>query len=326
MGKPLKRDARPKPASPASVRVLELFFAVFESRDGLLQREIHRLPHYRYLEDDHSFNVMLGRDLDQLRQLGVVFQTDTVTIDGVHHKRYRVDSSTVLSGAQHTLEPVHLQLLHMALAAATSLDADRFQAIDTTLRATTDEAIPAKPRTPRPLVEDIEGAGVLLQALREEIPVSFSYASATCVDIRAVEPWRLLIRGHGMYLWGWDLDRRAPRLFRLSRIESGIDLVGEPGDCDHPMPEDVDPFAGYSVSPRLLVRRGADLDFATDLTPESGLDRGEWEGFVGAPEETHVWLDRIVAHAADVVLLEPRDLAQRLVTAFDYARRGAPHA
>src|SRR5690606_10256013 len=64
----------------------------------------------------------------------------------------------------------------------------------------------------------------LMLACRDRRPVVFDYrkASAAQPEQRHVEPWALECwRGH-WYLAGWDRDRGAERVFRLSRITGRV--------------------------------------------------------------------------------------------------------
>ena len=61
-------------------------------------------------------------------------------------------------------------------------------------------------------------------ACRDRRPVAFDYRKATAArpEPRHVEPWALECwRGH-WYLAGWDRDRGAERVFRLSRITGKV--------------------------------------------------------------------------------------------------------
>ncbi|MGQ0744320.1 MAG: WYL domain-containing protein [Acidimicrobiales bacterium] len=78
---------------------------------------------------------------------------------------------------------------------------------------------------PRGLTECFEGVATRRQ-------VRFVYGGHQ----RRVEPWRLSFRVGRWYLSGLDQGRGEPRLFRLDRLESEVELSGTPGAFEIPSP------------------------------------------------------------------------------------------
>lgn len=300
------------PAIPTSVRVLELFFAIFESREGLRQEHIRELIPYRGYETDH-FRITLHRDLEQLRDMGVDYNEH---LDRHGRMVYQIDSDTVRSGKDLNLDSQVLTLIHMALQSVDTEYTDAHSIIDFTVRATVDDQVTVPARSLKPLVSSVSGVSTILSAISHQIPISFDYTSETESDTRTIEPWRLLVRGHAMYVWGYDLDRQAPRVFRLSRIASQISEVGEPGDCDHEMPQEFDPFADFTVAPTLLVPQGSDLPFAAELQTLPGQAPSGWRLQQGNAAPPYVWRERIIANASQCIVVQPlslrHDILQRL--------------
>lgn len=74
----------------------------------------------------------------------------------------------------------------------------------------------------------------LLEAIEAHRSVSFSYRSSAGERAlkRRVEPWELNVVDGREYLYGFDLEREAPRLFRVSRIES-IPIEGPAAKNEH---------------------------------------------------------------------------------------------
>lgn len=319
-----------------NVRILELFFSVFESKNGLLHRQIHTLaPYQKY--DDHSFNVTVARDFESLESMGVRIHIIPGTGTSDDSKRYIIDPSSVQSGAQVRLQAAQVKLIEAALASMPNLRPEQRNAFDYLLRARTDDLLDPSDIAVDSQVDEADGLSLILHAIDQKVPISFPYtptgSSVSSVDhsLRAVEPWQILLRGQGMYLWGWDLDRQAPRLFRLTRIRGDVELIGEPGDCDHTQPTVGDPFARLLCSPVLGVRRGSVLPFAHELTElsESACAKGievegssypslpqGWVAYQGQEREKHIWLDRVIGYAHDVVLIEPVSLRQHILKAF----------
>ncbi|MBL0888891.1 helix-turn-helix transcriptional regulator, partial [Myceligenerans indicum] len=93
-----------------------------------------------------------------------------------------------------------------------------------------------------------EAYGPLLEAVSQRRVASFRYRAASDGQVRTrrVWPWRIAARGGGWYLLCHDLERDAPRVFRLSRIEGRVRLSGPPGAFEVPEGLDTDRMLGRS--------------------------------------------------------------------------------
>ena len=49
-----------------------------------------------------------------------------------------------------------------------------------------------------------------------------------------MQPWGIISWHDRWYLGGFDLDREAPRIFRLSRVQGDVETTGEPGSYEVP--------------------------------------------------------------------------------------------
>ena len=293
--------------TPTNLRVLTLFLELLSCGAGLTKSRLRRLEGYRDL-GEAAFESAFMRDKNALRDAGIVLDVDGT--DGA--ERYRVSDTTFPEHAPD-LTPVDIALIDMAVAAWSPQGAPRSQAVHTKLVA----AATAGPRDPgAPALMDLEGASRVadvLEALEAGVPVSFTYTSASGTQERAVEPWRLVLRGRALYLWGLDLDRGAPRLFRISRMSGDIETVGEPGDARVPSEALPDPFDALVVSPRLWVREGSAPEVRLHATTAPRPDDAPtppdgFETMQGEPEDMGEWIAHVLADMEDVVVLEPRTL------------------
>jgi proteasome accessory factor B len=75
-----------------------------------------------------------------------------------------------------------------------------------------------------------------MEAIEARRAVSFSYRAAYngVVLTRHAEPWRIAARDGGWYLMCFDRDRQAPRVFRMSRIESRVRVTGPANSYEIP--------------------------------------------------------------------------------------------
>lgn len=318
---------------PTNLRVLNLFLDLLSSEHGRTKEQMRSTSGYAGLGDS-AFESRFQRDKDALRAAGVILELD----EGPGPERYRISPRSFPTSAVH-LEPTDLSLVHMAVRAWSSVPTARRDVLLSKLAARSDGTATAGTAA----VEiDLEGADVVaevMEAIEQRRPLSFTYTSASGTAERAVEPWRLLLRGRALYLWGWDLDRDASRLFRLSRIPSGVELLGEPGDARVPEGELSDPFEERTVSPLLRVRRGAaprvrlrarDVREGDSAAHEGAAapraDRETWEELRGAPDEINSWISAVLAEVTDVVVLEPARLRDAVTERLRVAATWAPCA
>jgi proteasome accessory factor B len=83
--------------------------------------------------------------------------------------------------------------------------------------------------------------GPLWEAVRDRRPVTFSHQASGRSEVtkRILEPWGVVNRRGRWYVAGYDRDRRAPRVFRLSRIVGPVKLAGPAGSVKVPEGTDV---------------------------------------------------------------------------------------
>lgn len=231
---------------------MDLVIALTHTPVRMTKREIRsQVNGYAQAPSDQAFERMFERDKDLLRDLGIPVVTET---DPVHEDEvgYRIDTEG------YELAPVTLTAEEIAVL---SLAAELWQ--DATLRPSARRALTklravgarVDPAAHTGLALRVPGPqdafGPLLEAVERRRRVAFTYRAASTGEVaaRTVEPWRLLSRDRGWYLVGHDVDRHAPRVFRLSRIEGRVRPLGEEGAFT--VPDDVD--AG-----RLVDRAGTD--------------------------------------------------------------------
>src|SRR5690606_16173624 len=122
---------------------------------------------------------------------------------------------------------------HAGLAAAASSGLAK-------LRAAGIEVDPQATLGVEPVVTADASFGPLVTAARERREVTFDYRvpERDAPDTRHLQPWGVVCWRGRWYVVGYDLDRQAPRCFRLSRIVGTVTL-GRTGDA-FTVPPDVD--------------------------------------------------------------------------------------
>ncbi|WP_462417543.1 helix-turn-helix transcriptional regulator [Kytococcus sp. Marseille-QA3725] len=311
-------------------RLLNLLLALLNTRRPLTKAEIRRLmPEYQEGTAE-AFDRTFERDKNDLRALGVPITTGPVDPGFDDEEGYRVDPDEyALPELVFTSE----ELTMLGVAAGVWGQASLSSAGERALRKIstlgpegvpedTGEAADDAPAAlgVQPVIRTPEAAfSGLRDAIAARRAVTFDYRrSGAPVSRRRVHPWSLLLRRGRWYVTGFDLDRDAPRVFRLSRVVGAVRATGRAGVVQ--VPADHDPSAMIvsatqgrpdAVEARVTVRSGrgwALRRWATSVTPVEDGD------LLHLPEADR---SRIVGQLAelgpDLLAVEPDDLRAQVV-------------
>lgn len=291
-----------------SERVLNLLVALLTTNRFLTKQELRDMVDgYR---DVKSFERTFERDKDELRQLGVPIETGTNDPTQDEHDGYRINRRDFeLPEIEFTAD----ERLAVGLAAhawQSSIGADATSEALKRLRAA--GAAPDVGRLPQILahIPVTEGSfDAIYQALFARREIRFDYDG----KLRRVQPWRLYQRRGQWLILGWDLDRSAPRRFKLNRIDREAQLVGR--EHAYEIPDD--------VSEHLESPATAHATVAIGDAPEllAGADPVEWEGELpdgfAAYEVSRLHeqmiIDDVVVAGADAFILAPEEIRERVI-------------
>ncbi|HCA87913.1 MAG TPA: WYL domain-containing protein [Streptomyces sp.] len=296
-------------------RLMNLALCLLGTRRPLSKREL-RASIEAYIEaaTDDSFNRMFERDKDDLRELGLVIET-VDSLDGDVGYLARRDSNRLPPVALDAEEAAALGLAakvwqQARLAGAASGALQKLRAAGMPLADDPYEGQSAlEPRIPA----HESAFEPLMLACRDRRPVAFDYrkANAARPEVRHIEPWILeCCRGH-WYLAGWDRDRQAERVFRLSRITGKVRSRAAAFTAAVPdhvtVRETVERWAGEIATSTARIRLRAEAGYplrARALSVrESAVGWDELEIPYG--HGLDAWL---VEFGPDVVVLEPAEL------------------
>lgn len=301
-------------------RLMNLALCLLGTRRPLSKRELrHSIEAYLEASSDESFNRMFERDKDDLRELGMVIDT-VENLDGEIGYVARRDSNRLPPLSFDAEEAAALGLAarvwqQVRLAGAASGALQKLRAAGMPCAEEPDTAHGAlEPRIP---VREAAFEPLML-ACRDRRPVTFAYrkASAAHAETRQVEPWALECwRGH-WYLAGWDRDRRAERVFRLSRIAGPV--RSRAGKFTAPVPdqvtvrETVETWAGETAerTARIRLRAGAGYPLRARALAAREVGDGWDELEIPYGHGLDAWL---VEFGPDVVVLEPAELRADVV-------------
>ena len=303
-------------------RLLNLVICLLSTRRPLTKAQIRQaVPQYAENTSTEAFERMFERDKDELRDLGIPLVTsfeDPLFEDEVG---YRVDREAYAL-PEVSFEPDELAVLGLASRvwqqASLAGPAARALAKLTALGAPPDDGsligLEPRIRTAEPAFDP------LWAAVRDRVPVKFTYRTAGtgAVAERTVEPWAVTSWHGHWYLTGYDRDRGAARVFRLSRVESAVRTVGPPGQYEVPADHDPRLFVGSTVrerprsTARLKVREGTAQMVRRRATDVVDLGTG-WHELTLDLADPEVLAEELVSHGANVVVLEPAELRDAVV-------------
>ncbi|WP_245921042.1 WYL domain-containing protein [Brachybacterium timonense] len=183
------------------------------------------IPEYRDAASDDAFERMFERDKAEILELGISLRSHRDEWDDtVHYSIARAEDD-----AQLDVTPEEYAVL---LAASRAWDdaaaggaARRARAKLLSLDQDADPDLLR--RTPHGTLESLPVLSPLIEAVTAQRTVRFQYRSASSgLAQRHVEPWVVRVHEGHWYVYGFDRDRQAPRLFRASRLESFPRMTG----------------------------------------------------------------------------------------------------
>lgn len=311
---------QPRAERLMNLHILLLGAKRFIGKDAI--REACYPEHARGPAGDEAFERAFERDKDALRQIGAVIEVgsaDAFFDDEIGYRipteqtslpeiRFESDEAAVLGLAAQVWQ-------HATLAKATSRALAK-------LKGQGVEIDPSRLEVVAPAITAEEPAfEPLWDAIGKRRQVSFPYqrADETAPTTRRVQPWGLARSSGRWYVVGFDVDRGAERVFRLSRIVGTVRASGKSGAYDVPPGTDVREVArrlspSYpSVRAEVRVRQGTGVGLrrrAESVTPIA--DRPGWDAVV-VQGPVHELADEVLTYGADVVVVAPQSLRDDVV-------------
>jgi len=137
---------------------------------------------------------------------------------------------------------------------------------------------------------------------------------------RELEPWGLVNSKGRWYVAGYDRTRKAPRVFRLSRITGPVKMAGPTGSVVVPPDADARELVkSWDVSPArdrvavLKVRRDAGFGlrrWASEVTPD---ETEGWDRVTVSFADVPWYAEHLASFGPDVMVLEPPDLREAVI-------------
>ncbi len=276
---------------------------------------------------DAAFERTFERDKDELRDLGVPIETGSNDAFFDDEQGYRIrrtdfelpsialdaDEAAVVGVAarawrQASMNNSTLSALAKLRAAGVDPDTSRLTSLEPSVAAN------------EPAFE------ILVDAMQDRVRVQFSYREA---DVRTLEPWGMTSSKGRWYVIGYDTDRDATRMFKVSRIVGLPSAVSKPGAFHVPADLDLRALA-QSLAPRqptataLLAVRGEKAPNLRRRGSAVALPDRTMPGGIALPDgfgvfevgfhEPSTLASEIAGYAADVVVLGPAELRALVIS------------
>lgn len=313
-------DLDPVKPDPAATRLINLTLALMSSSTPRTREDIFRLVDgYGDPRDPGDAALrMFERDKDALRELGlplVVTENDQGN-----------PISYILRRTDALLPELHLdaeQRAVLALAARAWSESALSETGSSALRKLAADAAPDNPAPwldPR-LDGDDPSFRPMVQAAVNRRRVRFDYQTPESSESssRTLDVWGLTAWRGRWYVSGHDADRHDRRIFRLSRITSGIEDLGglkvEPPE-GYTAAAEVERFAhpgGEISKAELRVRTGKALGLRTRAIEVTELGDG-WDRLVSEYGFPEGFADSLAALGADVVVESPPELRDAVMS------------
>ena len=323
---------RPSPAAAKTERLLNLVIALLYTRQPMSKSRIRTaVPQYA-ANSDEAFDRMFERDKDELRDLGIPLRTEVVDPLFDDETGYRIDRREYAL-PEISFEPDELAVIGVASRAwsQASLAGPAAQALRK-LEASGLTRDVGSVAGVEPLLHTAEPA---FDAARDAVlarrEVAFRYRGGVPDGPaeRHLQPWALTAWHGRWYLTGYDLDREAPRVFRLDRVEGEVRATGKPGAYE--IPDEHEPRAMITATAtgeggehvaRVALRMGSGQQIRRrgDLQKERGPHG--WDVIEVRVGSLWALAEEVASLGPDAVAMEPEDLVSAVVRALEAVRAG----
>jgi proteasome accessory factor B len=301
--------------------LVNLVICLLATRNYLTAEQVRRaVPGYE--ADDgtdrakEAFKRMFERDKAELREIGVPLQTGRRSAfddeDGYRIARDAYELPPIsLAADEAAAVGLAARLWHSAaLGGAAEGALQKLRAAGVSL----DEhaAVPLEPRLDSG--EPAFGACFAAAAERRELRFDYRRPDGSDPTQRRIHPWGVVARRGRWYVAGYDLARKGPRAFRLSRFAGRPKAVGPAGAFERP--EDLDLVAMVaSVAPadevtaRIRVRPGA----AEGLRRAGNATAHDPDLIEVRHSDLQALADRVTSFGVDAFVEEPPALREAVV-------------
>ncbi len=305
-----------------SERLLNLLITLLVARSYVSKARIREVIEDYRTAGEEAFEKMFERDKEELRSLGIPLEVGSDDKGFDDEPGYRIERSA-FELPDIDLEPEEAAVVglaarvwqHAGLAAATSDALVKLKAAGISVDRAALDLVQPQITAEEPAFEPFWNA----TRTRTEITFDYRRSNGPEVATRHLQPWGVVSYRGRWYVAGHDIDRDAPRMFRLSRV------VGAPVPARRAgtfvVPEGTDLRQVTSVlapapadrNAEVLVRQGAGHGLRRHSSPVDGDAPDGWDRLSVRYSGGGGFLDEVLGSGADVVVVEPEELRSEVV-------------
>jgi proteasome accessory factor B len=315
-----------------SERLLNLLIALLVARTYVTKERLRQVVEQYRESGDEAFEKMFERDKDELRSLGIPVEVGHADRAFEDEPGYRIERAA-FELPEIDLEPEEAAVVglaarvwqHAGLAAATSDALVKLKAAGVSVDREALNVVQPQLAADEPSFE------AFWEATHARTPVRFDYrrTAETEAATRHLEPWGVVSYRGRWYVVGQDTDRRAPRLFRLSRVQGEVHRDGKPGSFEVPEGTDVRSLT-QALAPapadrvaRVRVREGTGHGLRRHAEPaQDPSGRAGWDLVEVRYGSTTALADELLGYGADVVVEQPAEVRDVVVARLREAAGG----
>jgi proteasome accessory factor B len=307
-------------AARRAERLVNLVICLLSTRQFLTAERIRdAVPGYEGADGnratDEAFKRMFERDKAELRDLGIPLETG-------RNSHFDNDDGYRIMRRDYELPAIEFDAAEAAAVGLASrlwrsatLGEPARAALMKLRAAGTTVQDDAAPGTVPDLDTSDPSLPALLEAARTARVVLFEYvkSGADAPETRTLEPWGVLSWRGRWYVVGHDRGRDEPRSFRLSRITSPVEHLGQPAAFERPDDVDLLDMVSGRIADDTAVAH-VRLSGTGAASVRRIADHEDGDGVLTITYSDVRWLARHVASAGSAAqVLDPPELAAAVV-------------
>ena len=309
--------------SRKSERLVNLTIALLATKRFLTKSEIFRTLE-GYEGSSETKERMFERDKDDLRALGIDIEVGSFDPLFEDEPGYRIKPENYEFQLKD-LTPVDIGLLSIAASAwqGAALDTAAFSALLKLQSIGIDSDIDLLPALAPKFTHNSFDLELVIDAIAARNEITFSYRGPDMgLSERQVRPYGYANARGSWFIVGLDVHKQAIRTFKASRIVGNITAIKLSKGFDIPEDFSVDSHLVPQQENRqsvLRVRHGK-AHSLRHISRKISSD-GEWDTLLCDYSSDETFIQSILWHGLDVMVLEPLDLRDQVISCLKKLRK-----